>query len=694
MVISPETSGSLRSWCGHLEPTVDNVENRLNLPMGAERECVSLANKLIVECQLAHPRVAKLSHVKPQLVALLFKACCGIEVQGSIESPSSLEDEACNVQEMLDVLSRDVLFMSLAHVTGRDIVSRNADALLDLLEILEGCWSVRSAPPSSSSSSSPSWIPGSTSGTSSTSGMSEHAPSCRWSSATSGVSESLSSTSNSWKSPGHSDNSRCFFCQYVAAKELEVERADDRHAFQESDARSEARIEFRVGPEATSNVQSELQFKALPRGRSTALSRDAPLPGYHVQSAVQSKARQRAESKAQSRAEPAVRPGVRFESGAGRETSREAEAHPCGHVHCASPGLAAHPRRLSGMARQCSPYWLRGTVDSATAPDQSDAEEERLARSVAELRQLVARSETDDDRGARKRPRMVRKSVLLSPSLHRAKRKRTETAARPPPLMRDMDGREAGVEDTSPGVHTDDGSVDVSPHAERLLRKLHEQHVRFATGRSASEVASETERLERKQAELLRRHTLRMDQLRKELAHAQRMNELDTQRRLHGAIEALENERRQRRALLKRHAEERERILRARRTSQRHREQQMLRGAFKQSVEAQRADLRDVRTSVRERSLQERDSHRVHLASLDNFYQSQLSLLTESLGKEKQEMRRRAAAQSQVLEKMRREFRDKLEEETRNMYDMVARTRDGWVDADPAVPRRKRSQRI
>ncbi|CAN7976188.1 unnamed protein product, partial [Ixodes persulcatus] len=171
-------------------------------------------------------------------------------------------------------------------------------------------------------------------------------------------------------------------------------------------------------------------------------------------------------------------------------------------------------------------------------------------------------------------------------------------------------------------------------------------------------------------------------------------NELDTQRRLHGAIEALENERRQRRALLKRHAEERERILRARRTSQRHREQQMLRGAFKQSVEAQRADLRDVRTSVRERSLQERDSHRVHLASLDNFYQSQLSLLTESLGKEKQEMRRRAAAQSQVLEKMRREFRDKLEEETRNMYDMVARTRDGWVDADPAVPRRKRSQRI
>ncbi|EEC14218.1 hypothetical protein IscW_ISCW011184 [Ixodes scapularis] len=137
--------------------------------MGAERECVSLANKLIVECQLAHPRVAKLSHVKPQLVALLFKACCGIEVQGSIENPSSLEDEACNVQEMLDVLSRDVLFMSLAHVTGRDIVSRNADALLDLLEILEGCWTVRSAPPSSSSSSSPSWIPGSMSGTSSTS---------------------------------------------------------------------------------------------------------------------------------------------------------------------------------------------------------------------------------------------------------------------------------------------------------------------------------------------------------------------------------------------------------------------------------------------------------------------------------------------------------------------------------------------
>ncbi|XP_042142007.1 uncharacterized protein LOC8036333 [Ixodes scapularis] len=439
VVILPEPSGSLRSGCSHLDPTVDNVENRISLHMGAERECVSLANKLIVECQLAHPRVAKLSHVKPQLVALLFKACCGIEVQGSIESPSSLEDEACNVQEMLDVLSRDVLFMSLAHVTGRDIVSRNADALLDLLEILEGCWSVRSAPLSSSSSSSPSWIPGSTSGTSSTS---EHAPSCRWSSVTSGSGECLSSTSNSWKSPSHSDNSRCFFCQYVAAKEQEAERADNRHAFQESDASSVARIESRVGLQATSNVQSKLLSKAFSRGRSTAQPRGAPLPGSHVPSAVQSKAGLRAESKVQSRAEPTVRPGVRFESGAGLETRREAEADPCGHVHRPSPGSAVHPRRLSGAVRHCSPYWLRSTVDSAATPDQSDGEEERLARSVAELRQLVAQSETNDDRGARKRPRMVRKSVLLSPSLHRAKRKRTETAARPPPLMRDVDDKE------------------------------------------------------------------------------------------------------------------------------------------------------------------------------------------------------------------------------------------------------------
>ncbi|CAN8003404.1 unnamed protein product, partial [Ixodes hexagonus] len=657
-------------------------------------ECVALANKLIIECQLEYPRVSKLSHIKPHLVMLLFKACCGIDVQGTVENPTSLEDEACNVQAMLEVLSRDVLFMSLAHISGRDVVSKNAVALLDLLEILEGCWGVRSAssssPPSTSSlSTSPSWLPGSTSG------ASEHALSCRHSSITSGTSDHSSSTSDSWKSLNHSDDSHCFFCRYVAAKEQE--RDDARHNFQQSNGLSKARVESRARPQAAPNIQDELESRALPRGQSRTQSRSGLPAGSHAQSAAlprdysaaQHRTRLLAEPKVQSRAWPRAR----YESGAGWEDDQGVEAHLSRHGSQVSPSLARHPRRLSSAARQSSPYWLRGTADPDAEPTPSDVDEERLAASIAELRQLLAQSEADNvgDRGAQKRPRVVKKSVLLSPSLHRAKRKRTESIKRPP---RPEHVKDVAAEDTSPDVVTDDGSADVSPHVERLLHKLHEQHVRFATGRSASDVAAETDQLERKQAELLRRHTLRMEQLRKDLAHAQRMNELDTQRQLHLAIEALEKERRQRRALLKRHAEERERIIRSRRTSQQHREQQIFRGTFKESIQAQKADLQDVRKFVRERSLREKDSHRVHLASLENFYQSQLSLLTESLSREKQELRARATAQSQVLDKMRREFREKLEEETRNMYDMVARTQNGWVATGPAVRSRRRSQRI
>ncbi|KAK8777416.1 hypothetical protein V5799_029239 [Amblyomma americanum] len=104
--------------------------------------------------------------------------------------------------------------------------------------------------------------------------------------------------------------------------------------------------------------------------------------------------------------------------------------------------------------------------------------------------------------------------MLLSPSVRGVKRSRTSTSRKR--LRPDADV--APEEESSAGA-------DMSPHAERVLRRLHDQHVRFAvhTASSASDVAADADRLQRKHEELLQRHTCKMNALQKDLARSRRL---------------------------------------------------------------------------------------------------------------------------------------------------------------------------
>lgn len=608
--------------------------------MTTEQECLYLANKLIVRCQLQHPRVNKISAISSQLFMLLFKACCGVEVPGAVENPSTQEEEACNIGVLLDVLSRDVLFLSLAHIDGRDVVTRNLDAIYDLLEIMEGCLDVRhasSSAPSSptSSASSSGWLT-----ESSSSATDAPAPSSRSSRTTS---SQFSTYRSSLCSLDSSTTTSCFVCDYVAAKDrAETNRSTDR-------------LEgTSVRKPGTAHITDVMEaYKHSDAFWQTAVKSSMCVP----------------------------------------EPKPQEQQH--SYLRYGSPS-SVHERRRRSTG---SPYWLRS--GASAEPSQEEVSGEQIASTVAELRQLVAASEATRQDGdglgnaavGSKRLRMVRKSVLLPHSQRPVKRAKAKTAASED-AMQCMSPCLISAGQATTVTPGNTNSTEMSPHAERLLHKLHEQHVRFATRTSGADAASDLWRLQRKQAQLLKRHALKVDQMRRDFNHAQRKNELDATRQIQHATNVLEHERRLRRAQVKRHHDERERILRSRRLSQRHREQQVLHETFKASLENQKADLHEVRQLVRERQMRECDAHRVHLASLENFYQSQLALLTESLSKEKQEMRQRAEAQAKVLEKMRREFKGKLEEETRNMYDLVYRSRDGWVTSSQPVPSRKRIRPI
>lgn len=57
---------------------------------------------------------------------------------GVIQKPISKEDEIQNIQLVIDILSRDILHTSLAHITGREVVDGNRESIWNLLEIFGG----------------------------------------------------------------------------------------------------------------------------------------------------------------------------------------------------------------------------------------------------------------------------------------------------------------------------------------------------------------------------------------------------------------------------------------------------------------------------------------------------------------------------------------------------------------------------
>lgn len=588
-----------------------------------ERACLELVNRIIIQCQLPHPRIGKLSALSHQLILMLFKACCGIEVPGLIKNPSTRTEEAVNVQAALDILANRILLTSLPHIDGRDVVARDPQVVLHLLEIFSGCLDLQGGASSSPSSSSTLSSPDSSLPVSSSEGAVRR-DTCRRCSAKNGTaSHSTPRESSSTDSESYYSEASCFLCEYVAARARSAAAARSTH---------------RACPER------------LPRNQPTS---DTPSPPTSYTTAESSLDDVDAKKFADGNAGGCFVPGSAFE---GR--------------------------------RQGSPYWLRGTPnreDSETTESDTSVEE-RLKATLAELRRRLAEADkiADDERPLRKQPRQVKKSVLLSPSTRGVKRGGGTSRKR--------------LRSETEVVTEDESSPDVrmSPHAERVLRRLHEHHVRFAvqSASSASDVAADAEQLQRKYEELQERHVRKMESLQRDLARSRRLNELDAQRQLHQAIDALEKDRRQQAARLKRHHDERNRIMRSRRLTYRHRQQQMLQEAFKESVRARKQDLVDIQAAVREQQIREQDRHRVYLASLENFYQTQLSLLTESLAKEKVEMKQRAAAQSRVLERMRRDFKEQLEAETQNLYRLVAEPQEGWVSSNQAVPSKKRSRRV
>ncbi|KAM8945726.1 centrosomal protein of 95 kDa [Pelodytes ibericus] len=106
--------------------------------MGTEEtDWVTIANNLLNKCHI-NLQVRNVTDCDAHVFVALYEAILGERVPDSISNSQSQEDDAHNVQSVIDSLALDYLQVSLSHITGENIVTGDIDSIQNLLEIFDG----------------------------------------------------------------------------------------------------------------------------------------------------------------------------------------------------------------------------------------------------------------------------------------------------------------------------------------------------------------------------------------------------------------------------------------------------------------------------------------------------------------------------------------------------------------------------
>ncbi|CAN8193978.1 unnamed protein product [Coccothraustes coccothraustes] len=98
---------------------------------------VDVANDLLRTCHI-NQHINHLSECGADLFVRLYESILGEKVPDFIATPRSQEDDAHNVQAVIDSLALDYLQVSLSHITGENIVKGDRESIKNLLEIFDG----------------------------------------------------------------------------------------------------------------------------------------------------------------------------------------------------------------------------------------------------------------------------------------------------------------------------------------------------------------------------------------------------------------------------------------------------------------------------------------------------------------------------------------------------------------------------
>ncbi|XP_029456617.1 centrosomal protein of 95 kDa isoform X2 [Rhinatrema bivittatum] len=233
----------------------------------------------------------------------------------------------------------------------------------------------------------------------------------------------------------------------------------------------------------------------------------------------------------------------------------------------------------------------------------------------------------------------------------------------------------------------------ISPHT---LNQMWKQQ--FAQMEQLTKSASEEDRSRVKlinEVEVAQKqHDLLVEILRKEEGHNQRLQEFKERIRHQKSTQNKIRERRQQTVRAKKYYEGYHVQLRAKMLRARSREERMFKNLFEEGLEIQKQRLREVRNYAKEKREAQKKQFEDELQSMENYYKDQFSMLAEAVSQERKEIQTREKAQTKTLQKLRRQLRAKMENEIRELQDLISKSNDDTFYFELEAEQLKRKVRM
>ncbi|RMB95311.1 hypothetical protein DUI87_28298 [Hirundo rustica rustica] len=671
---------------------------------------VDVANDLLRTCQI-NQHIKHLSECNADVFVHLYESILGEVVPDFIATPRSQEDDAHNVQAIIDSLALDYLQVSLSHITGENIVKGDRESIRNLLEIFDGLLEyLREVSEASSQtgaeinalSSDEIQIASQEQLESAADQLTQHT---LLSSAERSQSEYFILTCDTDGSESTSELIKLGDTAYsfskrgeefqmpvlcVAEKDREVEESESPDTLAAL-PRQFSESEREIVKEREDGGMESVHAAEPPKG---SLSASATKLGEPIQQAI-----------------PLLPPFQPSDPGWRdyHSSDRQAEALACSQAlniptveksltqkfDDVSDGLP-----LSRTIPDSAEDSLSHRTTEEKVPEQEFHEKsENLSRRLNELDLLVTKAYENELRNfeAREKHRLsqlreaakeveqeYKENVFQEPpkvsqpvkvysrkttpqypkySQWIPKRGIVKPKQAAPMTIRDNDLLLQLLEEF-PHLH-------ISPHTLNKMwqRQLAQTaHLKAPSGRPRPKLLNEVE-------QALKKQELLAAIIKKDQDHSKRL-EIKLRAYRQKWAQNKVTEKRQQVARARKYYEDYRAQLRAKLLRARTREEKILKNLFEEGLEIQKQRLRDLRVYAQEKRDEQRREHQIELESLENYYKDQFSMLAEAISQEFQEIQTREKAQAQMLQKTRRELRSKMEKEIQQLQAAILHNDD------------------
>ncbi|XP_015279129.1 PREDICTED: centrosomal protein of 95 kDa [Gekko japonicus] len=183
-------------------------------------------------------------------------------------------------------------------------------------------------------------------------------------------------------------------------------------------------------------------------------------------------------------------------------------------------------------------------------------------------------------------------------------------------------------------------------------------------------------KLQNEVVEALKKHDLLVELIKKEQAHNKRLQDFKQRIHYQKCGQNKMRERHQQIIRAKKYYQDYRIQLRAKMMRARTREERIFKNLFEEGLDIQKRRLHELRMYAKDKRAEQMRHHQAELESMENYYKDQFSMLAEAVSEERKQIEARERAHAQTLNKVKCEFRSKMENEIQELQDVIIQNDD------------------